>query len=171
MKRLSILRHAKSSWDDANLEDLNRPLNNRGRKSARRIGREFKRRGVHFDLVLASPAARVRETIDGLREELEINAEIRFEAALYLAAGAALMRTVRQIPEAFRAPLLVGHNPGLQQFILELTGADRHGWRDRVIEKLPTAAFVQIELAALHWREVTDGNGYISELMFPKELA
>jgi phosphohistidine phosphatase len=171
MKQLWILRHAKSSWADVHLDDLNRPLNDRGWKSARLIGRELKRRNIHFDLVLASPAARVRETIDGLREELELNAEIRFEAMLYLATSEALMQTVRQIPETFRAPLLIGHNPGLQQFILELTGADRQGLRDRVVQKLPTAAFVQIDLPANHWSEVTADKGQIANLILARELA
>ncbi len=84
MKRLTILRHAKSSWDDASLADFNRPLNDRGWKTARRLGRELKKRAVHFDLCVASTAARVRETLDGLVEGYgEPDFEIRFEPRIY----------------------------------------------------------------------------------------
>src|SRR5437868_11057004 len=82
MKRLAILRHAKSSWDDPSLDDFDRPLNERGWKAARRMGRELEDRGMRFDLVLASMAARVRETIDGV-QKYDFAAPIRFEPQLY----------------------------------------------------------------------------------------
>ena len=72
MKRLTILRHAKSSWKDRELEDFDRPLNARGRKAARLVGHEMTRRGMRFDSVLASPAVRIRETIDGVSEGHEL---------------------------------------------------------------------------------------------------
>ena len=68
MKCLTLLRHAKSSWDDPHLDDFNRPLNERGWKASRRMGRELAQRGMKVDLVSASPAERVRETIDWLME-------------------------------------------------------------------------------------------------------
>jgi len=170
MKQLSILRHAKSSQDDADMADFDRPLNDCGWKSARRIGRELKRRNIHFDLVLASPAARVRETVDGLREKLELDVEIRFESLLYLATVATLLKAVREVPDQSHSLLLVGHNPGLQQFILELTRRDRQGWRNRVAEKFPTSAFARIELLAPRWSEVSPCNGHIAEFIVPKQL-
>src|SRR5881628_778778 len=121
MKRLSILRHAKSSWDQPNLNDFDRPLNGRGWKAARRMGLELKRRQITFDLVLASMAARVRETLDGLREVFEIKGPIRFDPGIYHASEAALLSLVRELPETVKTPLLIGHNPGLHQLILELT--------------------------------------------------
>lgn len=170
MKQLSILRHAKSSHADADMADFDRPLNDCGWKSARRIGRELKRRNIHFDLVLASPAARVRETVDGLREKLELDVEIRFESLLYLATVATLLKAVREVPDQSHSLLLVGHNPGLQQFILELTRRDRQGWRNRVAEKFPTSAFARIELLAPRWSEVSPCNGHIAEFIVPKQL-
>jgi len=171
MKRLSILRHAKSSWDDPSLADFNRPLNDRGWKAARRMGRELKRRGMHFDYCVASTAARVRETLDGLFEGYgNPDFEIRFEPRIYEATTAVLMDVVCGLPESASAPLVVGHNPGLHRLILELTNDDDDGMRDRVSDNLPTAALAQIQLSVRRWTDVEPGIGEIAELIFPKEL-
>ncbi len=168
MKRLAILRHAKSDWGDAKLDDFDRPLNDRGWKAARRMGRELRDRGIEFDLVIASPAARVRETLDGLTEKLKPNVEIRFEPRMYLASGEALLEILRELPEKLQAPLLVGHNPGLQQLVLDLARAG--GDRNEVAHKFPTAAFVRIELPAERWPDVVHGSGRIAALILPREL-
>jgi phosphohistidine phosphatase len=170
VKRLTILRHAKSSWGDPGLRDFDRPLNDRGWKAARRMGRELKRRGIAFDLVIASPAARVRETIDGLTEELKLNVEIRFEPRMYGATSDMLLSIVRDLPESAHAPLLVGHNPGLQQFVIDLAESNGGKLRDRVSVKFPTAALAQIDLEAGSWADVEPGSGEIAELILPKEL-
>ena len=170
MKRLTILRHAKSDWNDPHLEDFNRPLNDRGWKSARRIGRELEKRGTKFDLVIASPAARVRETIDGLTEKLPLNVEIRFEPRMYAATQEMLLSIVRDIRENSHAPLLVGHNPGLQQLIVALTRNDGHGLRRHVEQKFPTAALAAIQLPAHRWIEVKPATGEITDLILAKDL-
>jgi len=170
MKSLAILRHAKSSWDEPQTADFDRPLNDRGLKAARRMGRELKKRGVEFDLVLASTAVRVRETLEGVQEKLGSDATICFERDIYLASEEALVEIVRGIPETAHAPLLVGHNPGLQQLIVALTRDDSNGLRKRVEAKLATAALVRIELPAEKWSEVEPGSGIIVELIVPKEL-
>ena len=170
MKRLAVLRHAKSSWADPNLDDFNRPLNERGWKAARRIGREMKRRGMRFDLVLASTAARVRETIDGVREHFDLEAEIRFEPRMYLADAEVLLSLIHALPESANAPLLVGHNPGLQRLLIELTHEEKKGLRNRVVAKFPTGALAVVELEARRWPDVAYGSGEIAELILPKEL-
>lgn len=170
MKRLCVLRHAKSSWDDHDLDDLNRPLNDRGWKAARRIGREMKHRRMHFDLVLASTAARVRETIDGIEEEFEFDAEVRFEPELYLATRDTLLSLVHAIPQGVSSVLLVGHNPGLQQLLLELTRDDSDGLRARIAVKYPTGAFAAAELDIEGWAQAAAGCGPIVELILPKDL-
>jgi phosphohistidine phosphatase len=170
MKRLTILRHAKSSWDDANIDDFNRPLNGRGWKAARRMGRELKHRGMHFDLVLASPAARVRETIDGVEEKYDFHAPIQFEPRMYGASTAVLLSLVHALSEKVHAPLLVGHNPGLERLLVELTGKDEDGLRQRVLGKYPTGALAVMELSAGRWKDVAPSSGKIVELILPKEL-
>ena len=170
MKRLALLRHAKSSWDDPSLDDFDRPLNERGWKAARRMGRELERRHMRFDLVLASTAARVRQTIDGVEEKYDLAAPIQFEPRLYGASEAMLLTIVRALPESARAPLLVGHNPGLERLLAGLTRDDEQGFRQRVVRKYPTAALAVIELPANRWAEIEPGSGEIVELILPKEL-
>jgi phosphohistidine phosphatase len=170
MKRLAVLRHAKSSWDDPRLDDFARPLNDRGRNAARLIGREMKRRGMHFDLVLASTAVRVRETIDRLQEEFRLTSEIRFEARIYEASAGMLLDLVRTLAGESDSMLLVGHNPGLQQLLLDLTDRDERGLRDSVKAKFPTAALAVVELPTDRWSEVKPGSGTIVELILPRDL-
>jgi phosphohistidine phosphatase len=170
MKRLAILRHAKSSWDDPDLDDFNRPLNDRGWKAARRIGRELAGRDMKFDLVLSSTAARTRETIDGVQQKYDFGAPIRFEQELYLASAATLLKFARGLGEEVNAPLIVGHNPGLEQLIAELTSDDAERLRRRILGKFPTAALAILELPARRWADVEPASGKIVELVLPKEL-
>ena len=170
MRRLSVLRHAKSSWDDPGLDDFNRPLNERGWKSARRIGREFRNRGVNFDFVLASTAARVRETIVAIQEKYDFGAPIRFEPRIYLATDETLLSLVQSLPDTVMTALIVGHNPGLERLTVELTHDDEEGLRQRVAGKFPTAAFAAVELPADKWADVTPGTGEVVELIVPKDL-
>ena len=170
MKRLSLLRHAKSSWDDAKLDDFNRPLNDGGWKAAHRMGRELEHRRIHFDLVLASTAARVRETIDGLQKHFDFAAPIRFEPQIYLADEATLLALIDALPDEVNAPLLVGHNPGLERLLARISRDDPKGLRARVAGKFPTGAFAAVELPVKIWADAAPGSGVIVELILPKEL-
>lgn len=164
------MRHAKSNWGDALLDDFDRPLNDRGWKAARRIGRELKHRDFHFDLVIASPAARVRETIDGVQEKFDVAAPIHFEQHMYGASEAQLLALVRGLPETAHRPLLVGHNPGLQLLLLDLTDGDEHHLRRTIGQKFPTGALAVVELRAQRWDDVKPGSGTIVDLILPKDL-
>ena len=170
MTILAVMRHAKSDWGQPGLSDFDRPLNERGRKAARRVGRELRRRRVRFDHVIASPAVRMRETLDELWRGYEAELEVSFEPRVYDASLATLVALVRAIPARVHAPLLVGHNPGLHQLVLELTANDEEGLRRQVEDKLPTAAVALIELPALRWDETAAGSGNIRELILPREL-
>lgn len=170
MTLLTILRHAKSSWDEHGLDDFDRPLNDRGHKAARRMGRELKRRKIRFDHVIASPAVRVRETVDELVKGYGKLPSVRFDSQIYGASAEALLHVVRHIPDTVHAPLLVGHNPGLQQLVLALAREDGNGLRGSVAEKYPTAALAMLELSATRWDEVETQSGNIAELILPREL-
>lgn len=171
MKKLTILRHAKSSWDEANTNDLDRPLNDRGWKAARRLGRELKHRKISFDLCLASPAARVRETLDGVSETFgDFRFPVRFERQLYLADEATLLELVRGVSDRVETLLLVGHNPGLERFVAMLTRNDDERLRKRVEQKFPTAALAAIDVAVASWADVAAASGRLVELIFPKDL-
>lgn len=170
MKKLCVLRHAKSSWEEQDLGDFNRPLNDRGRKDAHRIGREMKRRGMQFDLVVASTAARVRETIDGIEEKFKIGAPIRFEPQLYLADVDTLLSLVQGLPDEANAALLVGHNPGVWQLLLALTGEDPRGLRARIESKYPTGALAVAEISVERWGAAGPRTGMLVDLVLPRDL-
>ena len=171
MKRLTVLRHAKSSWKDRELDDFDRPLNGRGRRAARRMGREISERGMHFDFVLASPAARIRETIDGVAEHHKLNAPMHFEPRIYMARVAELIELISEVPDEKASVLLVGHNTSAERLVAKLSMDDETGLRRRVEEKFPTAALATIELPIDSWKDMQPECGRLVALIYPGDLA
>ena len=169
MKTLTILRHAKSSWDDP-VADFDRPLNARGRKAAATVGAELRRRGAKFDCAIASPAKRVRETLDQLAKGYGALLSLHFDERIYLASADNLLDLVRGITDDVRAALIVGHNPGLHRLALLLT-RDEGRFRRQIADKYPTGAAATVELDAKRWREVEPGSGELSGLILPRDLA
>jgi phosphohistidine phosphatase len=165
MKRLTILRHANS---DLGVDDFDRPLNKRGEAAARRVGEEFRSREFGFDLVLASPAQRVRETLDGVEENYGV-LPLRFEEALYLAPESTLLELIRSAPDEANSLLLVGHNPGLERLVADLALDDERGLRARVIGGFPAAAVAILEMPVDRWSEVASARATIAELLIPRE--
>jgi phosphohistidine phosphatase len=170
MTILTVLRHAKSSWDQHGIDDFDRSLNERGRKAAKLVGRELKRRQFRFDQVIASPAVRVRETLDELAKGYDQKLDVRFDERMYGASVETLLDLVRRISGEVHAPLLVGHNPGLQELLLKLAREDDSGLRSKLAAKYPTAAVAVVTLAAPRWEEVSPDSGEIRELILPREL-
>jgi phosphohistidine phosphatase len=167
VKTLHLLRHAKSSWDDPSLADLDRPLATRGRRAAGKIGAHLRRAGIAPELVLSSPSRRTLETLDLLKLPDE---RVRIEDALYAGGADELLAVLRTVPRSVPSVLLIGHNPGLQQLAVQLAGSgdDRHLERMRV--KLPTGALASLELAVTDWTELAAGAGTLVGYVLPKEL-
>lgn len=163
MKTLLVMRHAKSSWDDPGQRDFDRPLNKRGKKDAPRMGRALAARGLHPDLVLASPAARVKLTLEAFLPAAGIEIEPRYEESLYGASAAEMMALVRRLPAAARCALLVGHNPGLEELVGRLSGSSG--------VTMSTAALACLEVPGETWSGVEDGGANLAWLLRPKELA
>lgn len=168
MKILTLLRHAKSGWDDPVTRDFDRPLNPRGRRAARTVGAEMKAQDLAFDLVLASPARRVIETLE------EVTAAFgplrrRFDERLYLAAVPTLLEIIRDTPDEVGRLMLMGHNPGLEQIALLLS---RRGGplRPEVEIKYPTGTLVEIELPVDRWADAREGDGNMVRLIRPRDL-
>jgi len=171
MKRLSLLRHAKSGWDAPATRDFDRGLNARGRRGARTMGRYLRDEGLAFDRVVASPAVRVTETLDALEEGYGDALVPHFEQRLYLASAATLIDQIHETPDEVESLLLSGHNPGMEEVILLLApDGDESGLRDSVEEKFPTAAFVELQFDVEHWADVTPGSGRLSRFMRPRDL-
>jgi phosphohistidine phosphatase len=161
MKTLLLMRHAKSSWADPTLSDLDRPLNKRGTKAAPRMGKFMRKQGVRLDLVLSSPARRAAQTSKFLMDAADIECDLRHDERLYGAGAAELLEVVRGIEESCDGILLVGHNPGMEDFVELLTGK---------AEAMPTAALAKVALHVERWADVRESSGDLEWLVRPKEL-
>jgi phosphohistidine phosphatase len=168
MKTLTLLRHAKSGWDDPVRRDFDRPLNPRGRRAARTVGREMRNLGLAFDRILASPARRVVETIEEVAETFGPLAP-DYDERVYLAPAATLVEIIRETPDAIERLLLVGHNPGLEELALRLAGGDGP-LRAEVAIKYPTGTLAEMAFPIRHWTEVADGTGSIVRFVRPRDL-
>jgi len=169
MKSLTLLRHAKSGWDDAVSRDFDRPLNPRGRRAARTVAREMKAQGLAFDLVLASPARRVIETLEEVAAGYGPLAP-EYDERLYLASTATLIEIVRATRDEVGRLLLVGHNPGLEELALCLSRRDEAGLRGEVEVKYPTGTMAEIGLPVERWAEIREGIGRIDRFIRPRDL-
>lgn len=166
MKTLFLLRHAKSDWP-AGTRDFDRPLNPRGRAAALTMGEELRRLGLAADYILASPAARIVETLHLIADGYGARMPIDYREDIYLASPEALLRLIRTTGEAHDSLLIVGHNPGLQLLALQL-GAEGAA-RDSIAVKYPTGALAEIALPAARWADVEE-PGRITRFLRPRDL-
>jgi phosphohistidine phosphatase len=120
MKTLTLFRHAKSGWDAPVDRDFDRPINARGTKGARLIGKYLASKGWRFDYVISSPAVRCTETLDVLWEGYGEILHPNWDRRIYLASGATLLDVVQDLPDSVSSVLMCGHNPGLEDLILML---------------------------------------------------
>jgi phosphohistidine phosphatase len=161
MKTLLLLRHAKSDWEDSSLRDFDRPLAGRGKRDAPRIGKALRKRGSLPDLIISSPAARAKATIEAVAKAAKLNLEIRFDEGVYGASSPELIKLIHGLPDKDSCVLLVGHNPGFEDLCGRLSGSQ---------QRMPTAALACIEFQIDHWEDVNDGQGKLRWLLTPKQL-
>ena len=167
MKRLGLLRHAKSEWDDLDRRDFDRGLNARGRKGAALMGRHIRERGEAWDVILASPAERVRLTLAASGLE----GPVRWQPEAYLADTDTLIGLLRGVPDDPPAVLLVGHNPGLHGLLVTLVAPSHEDTLfDQAAEKFPTAAYAVLELAIDSWSECAPGCGRLAHFSRPRDI-
>lgn len=163
-KQLVICRHAKSSWDDASLSDVERPLNKRGRRDAPEMGRRLAERGLLPDLILASHATRAWTTAEAYADRLGYPPDrIQVDPGLYTATAASLLALVRALEPRLGRILLVGHNPECTAF------ANLFGNLD--LDNLPTGGIVALEFHTRSWQEILPGQGQLLFVDFPKNVA
>lgn len=170
-RRLYLLRHAKSSWDDAARDDHDRDLSPRGRLAVERMGEYCSAEGIVPALVLCSTARRARETLARLVPHLAATGRIEFEQGLYLASANEMLRRLRRIEDSVPSVMLVGHNPGMQELAVNLCGGGDVDTLARLRSKYPTGALAEIALAASHWREADIDNGTLVRFVAPRDLA
>ena len=163
MKTLLVLRHAKSSWNDASLDDHERPLNKRGRRDGQRMGELVLAHRLTPDVIMSSDAVRARLTAEAVAEAVHYAGEILLDRRLYIASSPGILAVLRTAREANAGTvMIVGHNPGLEELVAQLTGAQ---------QDLPTAALAQIGLPIDRWRDLkVSTRGTLLGLWRPKEL-
>ena len=167
MKKLLLLRHAKSSWDDPALDDHERPLTSRGRKSAALIARYIKDGGLEPAIVLCTSAARAQQTLDEIRPSLP-DAVIKVEPRLYGADGSQLAARIRRLSQSSPSVLIIGHNPAMQELVLTLAPKGQRS--DAVRKKFPTAALAVLEVPIDEWKALQPGEASFVDLVTPKLL-
>jgi phosphohistidine phosphatase len=162
MKRITLLRHAKSSWQDSSLADRDRPLNKRGQRDAPDMGQRLKARGARPSLILTSPADRAKKTARSVARELDYPQEfIQKEDDLYLASPETLIAVVSRQENGFNDIMLVAHNPGITDL------ANRLG--DMRIRNVPTCGVVAVDVDITEWTELAAYRGTTVFFDYPKK--
>ncbi len=162
MRRLLILRHAKSSWDEPGLDDHDRPLNDRGERDAPRMGRLLSRERIVPDRIVSSTAVRARRTAEQVAEACGYGGEIVLTRRLYGADPGECLALLGELQDEDRTVLLVGHNPCLEELVERLAGR---------AERMPTASLALLVFSVGSWREVASGpRGKLLAIWRPKEL-
>ena len=170
VKRLFVLRHAKSSWDDPGLDDHERPLAPRGQRAVQALASYLSARNIHPELVLCSSSRRTRETLDGIG----VDGEHVIERTLYGAGAAEVIDRLRRLPESVSCVMLVGHNPSSQMLVLRLTNHDADGsadpHRDAVKRKFPTGGLATLAFDC-DWSRLAPGCARLEEFISPKAFS
>jgi phosphohistidine phosphatase len=161
MKTLLLVRHAKSSWKVAELHDHERPLTKRGKKDSRKLGRLLAEGDLLPDLIVSSSARRCRRTAEGVIHASGYRGDTQLRSELYESDAAGLRSVLATVDDPVSRLLLIGHNPGLEEFLESLVGS---------YTRLQTAAMAQVELAIDAWSGVsTVGHGTLVKIWQPSE--
>ena len=172
MKILYVLRHAKAERDSPTGGDYDRPLAPRGRDDAARLGQIMNKGPTpRPDMIVTSSAQRTMETVAQLTAHWSKPPQIQADDKLYLAPAARLMETVRHLADTAHSALLVGHNPGIEDFAVQLAGKAPADALTRMRGKFPTCALASFEIAADSWSQVGPDLARFVAFVTPKDLA
>lgn len=169
MKRLTLLRHAKSSWDDAVQRDFDRPLNAKGKRAARTVGEHCRAEGLAWDHVIASPAVRCVETLDAFWSGYGRTLKPLWERRVYLASCMTLLDIVNEARAEAESVLLCGHNPGLEDLVLMLVPDEGNALRDTLEDKYPTGSLSVLEFDG-EWADLAARKAKLTRFTRPRDL-
>lgn len=162
-KTLFIVRHAKSSWDEAGLDDRERPLNERGKEEAPKMGKHLAGYSVKPDFITSSPAVRALKTAEKIAKDLGFKkSDVVADEGIYTFNGGSLMDVVRGFDDRYVSIMLVGHNPAVTELVNYLTNLQ--------IDNVPTCGVALIELNTGRWKDIAKGTGVLLEFDYPKKL-
>jgi phosphohistidine phosphatase len=160
-RTLYLIRHAKSSWDEQDLDDIDRPLSKRGQRDVPVMGARLKDRGILPDLMISSPARRAHDTAQMLAGVLGYpQKEILVERQLYEATAGDILEVVKSIPDTAGTAMVFGHNPGLTEAIAWMTTG--------TIDNVPTCGIAEIEFGVDAWDAVEPRSGQLKSFDYPK---
>ncbi|MDT8338879.1 MAG: histidine phosphatase family protein [Sulfurimonas sp.] len=159
MKKLYIIRHAKSSWSNGTLDDFERPLNKRGKANAPMMGARLKEKGIMPDIIISSPAKRAKSTAEIIANEVGYK-NILFLDDIYEATSETLRKILSKLEDSYRVVFLVGHNPSLNELAEKLVGFD---------ENIPTCGILEIELRCKKWADMDPKNAKLLSFDYPKK--
>ena len=164
MKSLYLMRHAKSSWKQPELDDHQRPLNKRGKKAAPEMGRRLNQRGILLDAIVSSDARRAMDTAAAVAKTvgLAFN-DIHPDAGLYHASPNRILHAIGRLDDQWKRVMLVGHNPGFTEL------ANR--FYPQVIANVPTAGIVFLRFETSSWKHINRNNMTFSDFDYPKKKA
>ena len=169
-KRLILLRHAKSAWDNPSIADFDRPLSNRGRKAAPLVGAYLARRSMIPGLVLSSSATRAVETLDLASAGWQTKPTVKKLKSLYLAMPREMLRRVQAVGREPDSVMLVGHNPGIADLANWLCAQGKADLRASLARKFPTGAIAVLEFDVEDWGDVDAETGRLVDFATPKQI-
>jgi phosphohistidine phosphatase len=170
MKSLYLLRHAKSSWKALGLNDHDRPLNKRGRQTAKMMAAYLRRAKIAPDLVICSTALRARQTLDPIIKAAKKPPKIVLVRGIHEGAQRTLWEQLWNIPESAKSVLLIGHNPALHEVALELAPADLNKLLPSASEKFPTGAMASFCFDGA-WKALEPHGAVLASFITPKPIA
>ena len=163
MKRLYIIRHAKSSWKDYSLDDWERPLNKRGKRNIPEMGKYLQSKNTKIDLFISSHAERALATAEGMGKYLDYpKAKIEITEELYHAGFRQIFKIVNGISDEINSAAIFGHNPGFTTFVNNISNS--------YISNVPTCGVCAVDLKIASWKEAAPGTGKLDYFMYPKGL-
>jgi phosphohistidine phosphatase len=168
MKTLLILRHAKSDWDDPGLADFDRPLTRRGRRDAPGMGKVLALFDSVPDRIISSPALRARQTAELVAEACGYRTSIFWEDSFYGGGSEDLIRFLRSLPNSVERPLLIGHNPVLEETVSILLHPPGPDWSESSVIRIPTAGLACLELDIMEWGELEPGDAVLCWFLIPQ---
>lgn len=162
MKTLILVRHAKSSWDDVNLPDFDRPLNKRGKEDAKKMAERLHKKLRTLDAIVSSPAKRAKKTAESFAETFDIKEEdILFNPALYHAAGSDFFEVIEELSNKLNTVAVFSHNPGITYFVNELIA-------DINIDNVPTTGIFAVKMDIKKWIDFKNTERQFLFFDYPK---
>ena len=161
MKKIYVLRHAKSSWKDLTLGDFHRPLNSRGQTDGPMMSVYLSTRIDMIDFLHCSSSVRTYETSKYFIERIKF-IDIQYDESLYHSSSSEIISNIKCYDEQYNSAMIIAHNPGLTNFINEIS--------DISLDNLPTTGFVEINFDCTKWSDISIDNSTVVDIKFPKQL-